>query len=259
MRRVPLLPDEPRPLVFAHRGYSSRAPENTMAAFREAKQAGIPGVELDIHQCATGELVVSHDRDLQRVAGESCVIDSCSLEQVRELDVGAWFGEGFHEKVPLLEEVLAEFADGFYYDIEIKHEDAKANAVETALTGLIQRMGLEHRCMVSSFNPFAIRAFKHLNPRVPTAIIYNRSPELPLLLRRGQGRYLSHCDVMKPNQQGATPYAVFRHSRLGGMPIIPWTIDSVEEAQFLVRRGVQGIISNDPAPILGALRRYKAS
>ena len=254
MNRVPLWPDIPRPLIFGHRGYSSRAPENTMAAFREARRVGIPGIELDIHRCATGELVISHDRDLERVAGRSCIIDESTLDVVRELEVGSWFDPKYHEKVPLLEEIFAEFGDSFYYDIEIKHQEVQANSLETTLTGLIQRFGLEHRCMVSSFNPFAIRAFKHLNPRVPTAIIYSRTNDLPLLLRRGQGRYVSHCDVMKPNHLGVTAYAVFRHTRLSGMPIVPWTVDSVELARSLIKRGAQGIISNDPEPIMNALR-----
>jgi len=58
---IPLLPDRPRPLLFAHRGCSSLAPENTMAAFATALRVGSPGVELDVHRCATGELVVAHD------------------------------------------------------------------------------------------------------------------------------------------------------------------------------------------------------
>jgi glycerophosphoryl diester phosphodiesterase len=226
-----------------------------MAAFREAKRSGIPGIELDIHRCATGEIVVCHDLDLFRVTGEHRIITESSLDAVRNLNAGTSFGHGFNEQVPLLEELFSEFGDSLYYDIEIKHQDTKSNSVETALTGLIQRYGLEHCCMVSSFNPFAIRAFKQLNPRVPTAIIYSRSRSVPLLLRRGQGRYISKCDVMKPSSRCASRYAVFRHTRLSGMPVIPWTVDTVDEARKLIARGVQGIISNDPEPIVRALGR----
>ncbi|HUX13236.1 MAG TPA: glycerophosphodiester phosphodiesterase [Spirochaetia bacterium] len=259
MRHLPLFPEEPRPLLFAHRGYSARAPENTLSAFREASRAGIPGVELDIHRCATGELVVAHDSDLFRVTGEHAEIETAPLSRIRELDAAVSFRRKTQSQIaaepaPLLSELFDQFGARFYYDIEIKHYTDKPGTVELALSELIGRFGLDARCMVSSFDPFAVRRFKQLNPRIPTAIIYCDDPELPFWLRRGGGRYISSCDVMKPKDASVTARLLRRRIVAPRLPVVSWTVDSVETAIALVRRGTDGVISNDPAPILAAFR-----
>ncbi len=161
------------------------------------------------------------------------------------------------EPVPLLSDLFEEFGARFYYDIEIKHYERELGRVELALSDLIGRFGLEARCMVSSFDPFAIRRFKRLNPRIPTAIIYCDDPELPLWLRRGGGRYICACDVMKPRDRSVTARLLRRRIGAPRLPVVSWTVDDVETAISLVRRGTDGIISNDPAPILAAYQAVR--
>src|SRR5579863_8095472 len=89
-----------RPLVIAHRGASADAPENTLAAFRLAREQGADAIELDVMRCATGEVVVFHDDDLQRYFGRPTLIRDLSFEDLRKLDVGRG------EQIPTLDEVL---------------------------------------------------------------------------------------------------------------------------------------------------------
>src|SRR5512138_1004030 len=107
-RNVPPAPRAPgRPLVLGHRGASADAPENTLAAFRLAVDQGADGVELDVWRCATGEVVVHHDADTRRTAGERVRIDRATWAELRALDVGAWKGAPFRgERIPTLAEVL---------------------------------------------------------------------------------------------------------------------------------------------------------
>ena len=100
MSRVPLLPDRKRPMLFAHRGCSSLAPENTMASFKKAREVGAPGIELDIHVCKSGELVVVHDDTFQRTAGDSRAIADLTLAEIQAIDVGKG------ERPPLLDDGL---------------------------------------------------------------------------------------------------------------------------------------------------------
>lgn len=250
MARVPVIPNAPRPLVFAHRGYSSRAPENTMAAFRAAATNGVAGIELDIHRCRSGELVVSHDENLKRVTGREVTIADADLDAIRELDAGSWFSPEFaSERIPLLREVLVEFSRTFYFDIEIKHHTNHDDSLETDLGRMILEFGIVGRTVVSSFDPLAIGHFKRLFPTIPTAIIYSSHKDVPALLRLGEGRFLSLCDALKPHFRRVSSFTAFFDRKIGHYPIIPWTVDDPGEARRLVELGVDGVISNDPAAL----------
>ena len=239
------------PLLYAHRGYSKRAPENTLAAFGAALSASIPGVELDVHRCRSGELVVVHDFNLKRISGEDLVVEECDLPTLRSLDAGAWFGAPFTgERIPLLSEVFDTLADRVYYDIEIKSRAVDDSGLASALVELVRTRRLAHRCLISSFNPYAIRAAKRLAPEIPTAIIYSNGREIVPFLRHGEGRFISGCQVLKPDYRKITPAGMFINRRMLGYPVITWTVDEPAIARRLLARGVTGLISNDPGPLL---------
>jgi glycerophosphoryl diester phosphodiesterase len=253
--RKALLPDRKRPLIFAHRGCSSLGPENTMAAFHKARELGAPGIELDIHICATGELVVAHDYTFTRVApqgwnGQGKAIEELSLGDIRRIDVGAGFGgEGVFrgEYPPRLEEVLESFCPDMYIDIELKSEKAQGDPLPGAAAETLKRLGqrIAGAVTVSSFNPFALAAFKKLCPLVPAAIIWSAHQEVPWFLRRGLGRIISGCDYLKPIHNQVNPYRAFL-SRLEKRPVVPWTVDDPGRGKELLDLGCQGIISNFP-------------
>lgn len=246
------------PLLFAHRGYSSRAPENTIPAFKAARDAGIPGVELDVHRCATGELVVIHDHELNRLAGRSGIVEDEDWSSLRALDVGRWYGDSFTAlRMPLLEEVFEELGDSLYYDIEIKSRGDEPGPLERDLIDLVHSKGLSESCLVSSFNPYPIRMVKAIDPHIPTAIIYSNNHKVPLALRHGEGRFISHCDILKPSMRKMKPWPLFINQMVMGYPVITWTVDSPQLAGHLLKLNATGIISNDPEPMLD-LPEYRA-
>jgi len=242
------------PLLFGHRGYSSRAPENTMASFRAAVEAGVPGVELDVHLCASGELVVVHDYNLKRVTGHDGVVERMSYAEIRALDAGSWFNGKFAgERIPLLTDLFDAFGDSLYYDIEIKHKDRKPRELEEKLAAEIKKAGLARNCVVSSFNPFALKAIRKIAPELLTAIIYCDDEEVPPILRNGFGKIISGCDILKPDRVKINRGSMAFHALFGGYPGIPWTVNDPEDAARLVKAGIWGIISDDPAAVAPAL------
>jgi glycerophosphoryl diester phosphodiesterase len=251
-------PLEKRPLLFAHRGVSSLAPENTLSAFRKALDLGIPGIELDIHLCASGELVVTHDHNLKRVTGKDALVETLDLQSIQALDSGSWKSEEFKgEKIPTLAELFDLVGGKMYYDIEIKSKEKEANGLEEKLVALIEEYGLARKVAVTSFNPLSVKRLKAICPTIPTAVIYSNSKELPLPLRFGAGSVLSRCDFLKPSHKKVNlPYVIAR-KHLGGREIIPWTIDDLDTALALLKKGASGIITNRPQDMLESILKLQ--
>ncbi len=242
------------PLLFGHRGYSAKAPENTLASFRMAVEAGVPGIELDVHLCKSGELVVIHDHNLKRTTGHDGIVEDTDYHTIRSLDAGSWFSGKFAgERILTLTELFHHIGNSVYYDIEIKHRDRKPHELEERLAFEIRKAGLSENCIVSSFNPFALKEIKAIDPRIVTAIIYCNDEEVPAILRHGEGKILSGCDILKPERVKINRGTMAFHAVFGGYPVIPWTVNDRAEAERLVRAGVMGLISDDPVTISSAV------
>lgn len=107
--------------IVAHRGASSLAPENTLAAFRKAKEINAKAIELDVHLSADGYLIVHHDYYLGHPDNGSGLIREKSLAEIQKADAGNWFGSTYaQEKIPTLNEVFEEFGNYFEYELELK-------------------------------------------------------------------------------------------------------------------------------------------
>jgi len=251
-----VLADNPVPLVIGHRGYASRAPENTLPSFQLCLDHKVPAVEFDVHTCGSGELVVIHDDTFARTTGFDGQVRETPLERVRELDAGSWYSEEYKgARIPLLDEVFELMGDRVYYDIEVKWKVSRLSDLERKLVSTIRRHGLSQNCFVTSFNPYSLKEVRRLEPAIALGLLYtNTSNELPRILRRGAGRFICKPDTLNPAQHLVTRrYMYFRH-RLAGYPVIPFTVNTPEEVQYLAGLGVSGIISDDPGMVMSVLK-----
>lgn len=249
--RESLFPFARYPLLFGHRGCSVVAPENTIAAFQKILDYRIPGVEMDIQIARTGELVVCHDSNLKRTTGRDALVCETDLEEIRTLDAGSWFSAEFSgERIPLLEEVLDLLGNEVYYDLEIKHWNRDGGALEKKVVETIQRRGIRERTLVSSFNPYSIRAVRSMDRSLHTAHIYTRHPEFPWYLSTGAGRLLCRPEVLKPNRHRLNRLSVFWKKQVLRYPLITWTEDDPEAVRRYLELGVDGIVTNVPEKML---------
>jgi glycerophosphoryl diester phosphodiesterase len=253
LSRVPFFPGIARPLLFAHRGISSIAPENTMASFKLARERGIPGIELDVHLTSDGKLAVIHDHSTARVTtGAALEIERSTWKELSAIDVGSWKGSEWKgERIVELRQLFEEFGDAFYYDVEIKSNVASDYGLEKALAACLRDAfsssgSLAGRILISSFNPMALARFKYLSSALPTAIIWSGDAEVPAYLRHGEGRWIGKVDVLKPDKAKVRRLSSFRWKNMGRYPILPWTVDEGAEAARLLNLGCEGIISNKP-------------
>jgi glycerophosphoryl diester phosphodiesterase len=241
-------------MLFGHRGYSALAPENTLAAFALLVQHGIPGVELDVHLSRDGKVVVIHDENVKRVTGVDALVRDCRASKLKGMDAGSWFGEPFRDEgIPLLDEVFELLGDRLYYDIELKWAQKRGGGLEEAVLKRIRSHGMTGRCLISSFNPYCIRRMQAIAPEIPTAHIYARHRDVPLLLRRGQAGVFVPTPYMKPRSSQVNPVSSFALRRILRSRILAWTVDDPAEATRLLHLGVRGIISNHPSKIKAAV------
>ncbi len=110
------------PEIYAHRGGKLWAPENSMAAFKKSTEAKVDGIELDIHKCKSGELVVIHDDTLNRTTNGTGFVKDKTWSELKNLDCGSWYSKEFKdERLPLLKDVL-QLVDGkLTVNVEIKN------------------------------------------------------------------------------------------------------------------------------------------
>jgi glycerophosphoryl diester phosphodiesterase len=243
-----------------------------MEAFKKARELGAPGIELDVHVCASGELVVAHDDSFSRTAGDNRTIAELSLQEIRRIDVGAFFvphnirsgekgrtplgagivppGDRAFSGVypPLLEEVAEEFCPDMYIDIELKTRKTRDDPLPGLVAEKIRSLGDRalRAVTVSSFNPISLAAFKKHCPRIPTSVIWSTDREVPPALRYGFGRFIARCDYVKPQYRQVGRFSRFKMALVEGRPLVPWTIDDPVLAAEMLKTGCEGIITNRP-------------
>ena len=229
-----------RPRVWAHRGDSAHAPENTMAAFERARDAGADGIELDVRFDGGGEVVVFHDSELARLCGRPGHMEELPSSERRALRVDG-------EPVPTLAEVMAALGE-LEVDVEIKSlKYGRMNALAEQTARIIHDSGRVEQVLVSSFDPFALIQFHRFLPEVALAYLFH--DEQPLPLRRGWVGHWIGASIAHPQHTLCTEDRVHAW-HTAGMPINAWTVDDAPELVRLAKLGVDGVFCNDPAHAL---------
>jgi glycerophosphoryl diester phosphodiesterase len=256
-----------RPLIIGHRGYSARAPENTMLSFQFARIARSDLIELDYHHSRDGVPVVIHDDTLDRTTDARAKwkqkhlrVADRSAAEIRSLDAGSWFAPPFAgAKVPLLSEAL-DFICGSGGVALVEH---KSGSARTCVRFLRER-SLINRVVIISFNWSFLREFHALESK---QLLGTLGPPIGLADGRKPPRFTKAFSEKWLDEIAATGarLVVWNHrvsksavtaALRRGLPVWVYTIDDLKLARSLVERGVSGIITNDPyaiAPIARGL------
>ena len=238
-----------RVLNFAHRGASHDAPQNTLAAFRLAVEMGADGVELDVQASKDGEAVVIHNFTVDAATDGQGSVKDKTLAELKELDAGSWFDAAptklafAGQRIPTLQEVIIEVGHQLLLNIELKAKVLDDSGLIAEVVRLIEDHNLVHRAMVSSFNPFALRRVKRLNPRINTGLLYFF--DLPANLVRALLIALADPDALHPEKRLVTQ-KYMRWARERSYRVNAWTVDEPAEMKRLITLGVDGVITNRP-------------
>ena len=141
-----------QPVIFAHRGASAHAPENTLAAFELALAQNADAIELDVKLSADGYAVVIHDPTVDRTTGSRGRVRDLSLQQLRSLDAGSLLSEKYGgEKIPTLEEVFESVGKRTFINVELTNYSTPRDSLVETVCILVKRFGLQKRVLFSSF------------------------------------------------------------------------------------------------------------
>lgn len=233
--------------VVAHRGASGSAPEHTFPAYDLALAAGADALELDVHMTRDGELVVLHDATLDRVTGRSGFVADASLEDLKRLDAGAWFGPFWRGlRIPALDEVFGRYGTATRYYVEMKDPELYPG-MERELVRLVAAHGLAGRVTVMSFSGAGLRRCREADPGLPLVKLYAEGATVCSVAatRCAGGVGLWRGDA------GAATISLVRDA---GLRVLVYTVDSVAEMRTLGALGVDELVTDRPGRLVAARR-----
>ena len=223
--------------ITAHRGSSSGAPENTMAALEKAVEEMADRAEIDVQETADGVIVLCHDTSLKRVAGINKKVSDLTLEQIKKLDVGSWFSSEYQgEQIPTLEEVM-EYAKGkIDLNIEIKNLGNSSGLPEKVIE-LVEKHEMQEQCVITSTNRFYLKRVKAVNPEIRTGYIISAA----------YGNFYSDdfIDLISIRSSFVTERMI-ESAHGAGKAVHAWTVNGKVEMERLKQLGVDDMITDRP-------------
>ncbi|MCU0306077.1 MAG: hypothetical protein MUC56_18635 [Thermoanaerobaculales bacterium] len=232
--------------LYAHRGASARAPENTLPAFEIALADGANALELDIHRTADGHFVVAHDPDGSRLAGRPDAIRDLRLAELRGWRLG-------DASVPTLAEVLEAFPST-PLSVDLKPDDPTAVA---PLLELIAAHGGEDRVTIASFHDHLVRRVRRLGWPGRTALTHTEVAALRLAPFAVARRLVRGQAAQVPVRSGLVRLdrrAFLERCRRLGLRADYWVVNDPGEARALLAAGATGVMTDDPALIAPVFR-----
>ena len=241
----------PTPIIFAHRGASAHAPENTMAAFELAVKLGAPAIEFDVKLSSDRQVIIIHDQTLDRTTNGTGQVTNQPLAALRELDAGSWKAPEYgHEKIPLLDEVLEAMGNKVYINIELTNYATPFDGLVKEVAPLVKKHGLEERVIFSSFNPANLLAAHRLLPSVACGQLIQEGRQG--WLQKAAARFIK-LEAEHPYTTDVTPQLV-QHLHARGRRVHVWTVNDPADMLRLRNCAVDGIFTDDP---LVAYKNFK--
>ncbi|MCL2202796.1 MAG: glycerophosphodiester phosphodiesterase [Defluviitaleaceae bacterium] len=230
--------------IWAHRGASAYAPENTMEAFRLGIAQGADGLELDVHLTKDGEIAVFHDFTLERMTDGTGRVCDYTMEELKQFSIND------SHFIPTLREVYALVAScdrPLSVNVELKTIDNPYPTLPAKLLALQQEMALP-QVIYSSFNHYSLMAIRQLDPNAHIGLLYN----LPLVDPHVYACYVKTTAIHPPWQIiAALPNTVTDCQTLG-IQVNVWTVNDDAHIRAMLAAGVDAIITDKPDVALSA-------
>ena len=234
----------PQPVIFAHRGASAHAPENTLAAFELALTQNADAIELDVKLSADGHAVVIHDATVDRTTGSRGRVKDLSFQQLRSLDAGGFFSEKYRgEKIPSLEDVFEAVGKRTFINVELTNYTTPRDSLVETVCMLVKKFGLQNRVLFSSFFASNLSKARAYLPDVPRGLLAFHG--FLGAWARSFGFSFGKYQALHPYVGDVTSQQVQRVHRLNRR-IHVWTVNATDDMRRLFQWDVDAIFTDDP-------------
>ena len=238
------------PMIMAHRGFSAKAPENTLPAFQMCLDGGFSAAELDVQMTADGTVIILHDDNLKRTAGLNKNVWEVTYDEIKDLDNGSFFSKEFAgTKIPTLDEAVKLAGSGsekLFLNIEIKRNGHDDGIIEKVVDIIVKNDYLSN-CDVTSQDYSTLEEVREVNPAVLTA--YTSAVGI------GSIESLEAADIISIQETFAT-YENVERIHDAGKRVFVWTVNEEETMKDLVSLNVDAILTNDPVLCKEVLDQY---
>lgn len=232
--------------LVAHRGASAVAPENTMAAFELALNAGADLIETDIQFTKDDKVVIFHDKDLSRTSDSEGIIGEMNFTDLEKVDNGSWFNEKFKgQRIMLLEELI-EFLQGkAYLNLEIKSRETSVIDYRVdKIIDTVKKYNFQNQTLFSSFDYGLMAKIKKNHPELFVGVIQiPGDTHLPSELCKPIGAVSFVCDINDVNEK------IAEDARNNNIVLAVYSIDNEEQLAMARKLGIKAIVTNHPGKI----------
>lgn len=232
--------------IFAHRGASGHAPENTLEAFALAMEQGADGIELDVQLTKDGEVVVLHDETIDRVSNRTGFVGVYTLAKLKEFSFDNHMEAYRDAKIPTLREVLQLVKpSNMQVNIELKTGIFWYPEIEEKVIEVVKESGMQERIIYSSFNHYSVQRIKELDPDAETAYLYS-----DVILNVEKYAEQTGVQGLHPSVYHLKMSDFMERYKKSNLKIRVWTVNETEWIKEFIRAGVDAIITNYPKKAL---------
>ena len=228
-------------IIYAHRGASAYAPENTLEAFRLGMEMGAEGFELDVHLSKDGQLVVIHDETVDRTTNGNGLVRDMTLAELQALDASNGKQGYPGARIPTLAEVF-QLVQGTktIVNVEIKTDEYFYPGIEEKALNLAREMGVMDQVVFSSFNHFSLLKLREMAPEAKLGMLF-----ADVLVRPWEYAKTLDVQYLHPMKMNLYTPDFSKGAQDAGFGINLWTVDDEETMLRCLAENV-GIITNKP-------------
>jgi len=224
---------ENKVLRIGHRGAKGHVAENTLESIKKALSLGVDGIEIDVHRCASGELVVFHDFTLDRMTDTSGEVSKHTLKQLKRVEVKG------HCQIPTLSEVMAFVNNKCLLNIELKGQDTPKEA-SRLIDFYVEKKGWDYsNIIVSSFQKELLETVYETNKKIPLGVIVDTNLEEAVSFAKTINAVSIHPDYTMLTQEMV-------ENLKEDFKVFTWTVNNLKPIKRIKSYGVDGIISDFP-------------